>query len=65
MKENNLGWAFDWTQSDAMSHFLSRLSINHLDDIQKKGQIAYNFVGNHYSRQIQMKKYDDLFEKAK
>ncbi len=62
VKENNLGWVFDWSQTDDMLDFLNKLSINDLPEIQKKGEISYNVVTTKYSRQLQMQKYDELFK---
>lgn len=61
VKQHNIGWAFDWKDSDQLVELLSQLSIHDLQAIKERGDNARRLAETTYSEANQLAKFSTFF----
>jgi len=62
VKENKLGWAFDWSESELLLKFLNHLSLHDLETLGHYGDNSRRLVETAYTETLQLAKYSSFFE---
>ena len=62
VKQYNVGWAFDWKESDQLVELLSQLSIDDLLAIKERGDNARRLAETTYSEANQLLKFSAFFQ---
>jgi hypothetical protein len=63
VKENNLGWAFDWSESEGLLKFLNNLSLHDLGILGVYGDNSRRLAETVYTETLQLAKYASFFNK--
>jgi glycosyltransferase involved in cell wall biosynthesis len=62
VKENKLGWAFDWSESERLLEFLNQLSLQDFGTFGEYGNNSRRLVETAYTEALQLSKYSRFFE---
>lgn len=61
IKLNDIGWAFDWHETDQMIQLIEKWSIHDLPAIEARGNKARELVESSFTESGQLKKFINLF----
>ena len=62
VKQHNIGWAFDWGESDKLIKLIDSLSLRDLQMIEEKGENARKLAETEFSETQQLAKFTALFK---
>ena len=62
VKDNDIGWAFDWSDTRDIISLINSMSIADLDEYAELGERARLLVKRRYSESGQMRKFHDFFD---
>lgn len=58
IKENNIGWSYNWNNENLILNFLNNLESN--SNFKAQGLIARNFTQDNFTEETVLRKYKDL-----
>lgn len=61
VKQNDIGWAFTWDQTDEVAALVSSFSFEQIGSFVEMGRRARLLAERRYTEAIQMKKFDTFF----
>jgi len=64
VKQNKLGWAFDWSESEQLLRFLNNLSLHDIETLGDYGANSRRLVETTYTETLQLAKYSSFFDKV-
>lgn len=65
VKGHDIGWAFDWNESDQMIKLISNWTIDNLSTLAERGENARRLAETNYTEPSQLSKFKSLFMKLK
>lgn len=60
IKDYDVGWAFNWSESDKIRMFLKGLTRKHVDSYREKGLLARRLVEEKFTRDYVLEKYKEI-----
>ncbi len=63
VKQHDIGWAFDWSESDQLIELINQLSIHDLKMIEERGDNARSLAETAYTEAGQLAKFSAFFHK--
>jgi glycosyltransferase involved in cell wall biosynthesis len=62
INENDIGWAFDWSELSKLSLFIKSLSTQDLCEFKRRGANGRQLVAGLYNQQLQIAKFHNVFK---
>jgi glycosyltransferase involved in cell wall biosynthesis len=65
VKSHDIGWAFDWNETDQLIELINQWSIHDLHAIQERGENARRIAETSYSEAVQLAKFTTFFQRMR
>lgn len=63
IKENNVGWAFDWSEREKIIQFFNSLTLDDIDILKQKGKLARELVNKRFTKEIILNQFKNVLSK--